>query len=71
MITTTPTTTAAALHSVAGPAAPLDEHADETPCYRHMGNQRFMPANEAAHREVARWNAFADRINCAAQGRPQ
>jgi len=42
------------------PAAPL---AEEQPQYRHVGHQRFMPANEAARLEVTRWNAFADAWN--------
>ncbi len=35
----------------------------EQPQYRHVGHQRFMPANEAAREEVARWNAWADAWN--------
>jgi len=61
LMTSTPATTPV-LHSVVGPSAPLDEHADEQPRYRHVGGQRFLPDNEAARLEVARWNVWADEV---------
>jgi len=57
------TTTAAALHVSVGLGVPLVEIAVEQPQYRHVGNQRFVPANDAARLEVARWNAYADAWN--------
>ncbi len=62
------TTAAAALHVSVGPGVPLDEHADEAPRYRHIGNQRFVPANDPARLEVARWNAYADAWNARTVG---
>jgi len=56
----TATTTTKALHVDAGPVAPL---ADDQPCYAYTGNGTFLPANDAAWREVERWNAYADAWN--------
>lgn len=64
MNTTTTTTTAAANLAEICP----ESRPNEQPRYRHMGKQRFVPANDAARREVARWNAFADTWNARAVG---
>lgn len=34
----------------------------EQPQYRHVGGQRFLPANDAAREECRRWNAWADEV---------
>jgi len=54
------TTTTKALHVDAGPVAPL---ADDQSRYAYVGDGRFVPANDAAWREVERWNAYADVWN--------
>lgn len=65
---TTPTpTTVPAPHISAGlgvpPIVPIAPTVpDEEPRYRHIGNQRFVPANDAAREEVRRWNDYATRI---------
>ncbi len=56
--TNTTITTAAALHSVAGPAAPLDEE----PRYRMVSGGRFKPTNDAAREEIRRWNDYAAAV---------
>ncbi len=43
--------------------APAHTSSDERPQYMYAGEGRFLPANDAAHLESARWNAFADRVN--------
>ncbi len=53
------------------PPAPTPRHvaalpvtlAADQPQYKHVGGGRFLPANEAALRECAAWNAWADRVN--------
>ncbi len=56
----TTTVTIRALHVDAGPAIPL---AVERPQYTPVGDGHFEPANDAAYREVERWNAYADVWN--------
>ncbi len=34
-----------------------------SPEYAYAGEGRFLPANQAAHEECRRWNAYADTIN--------
>jgi len=61
VITISPTT---ALHHVdAGPGA---TRTSDRPQYHHVGGGRFLPANEAAHVECERWNAWADEVNARA-----
>ncbi len=52
-------TTTTALHHDAGPAASL---AEDQARYTYVGGGKFKPANDAARREVAAWNQYADRI---------
>ncbi len=59
-------TTTKALHVDAGPVAPL---ADDQPRYAYAGNGTFLPANDAAWREVERWNAYADAWNARTASR--
>jgi len=47
-------------------SAPL---ADEAPQYIPVGNGRFVPANDAAYREVECWNAYADAWNARTAAR--
>jgi len=56
------TTAAAALHVSVGLGVPLDEHADDAPRYRYIGNGRFQAANDAAREEIRRFNAWADEV---------
>jgi len=35
----------------------------ERAAYIYVGNGKFEPANDAAWREVERWNAYADAWN--------
>jgi len=37
--------------------------------YVYMGNGTFLPANDAAWREVERWNAYADAWNARTASR--
>jgi len=62
----TATTTTKALHVDAGPVAPL---ADAQPRYAYAGHGTFLPANDAAWREVERWNAYADAWNARTASR--
>ncbi len=62
----TATTTTKALHVDAGPVAPL---ADDQPRYAYAGNGTFEPANDAAWREVERWNSYADVWNARTAAR--
>jgi len=41
----------------------------DCPAYRYAGEGRFLPANDAAHEECARWNDFADRWNARTAAR--
>lgn len=43
--------------------APVPVQSADQPQYTYAGGGRFLPANDAAHLECARWNAFADRVN--------
>ncbi len=54
------TTIAAAPHGTRPPVAPL---VDDLPRYRHVGGGTFKPANDAAWREVAAFNAWVDEVN--------
>lgn len=70
MNTISATPALAALHrddgGLAGPT-----HGDR-PEYRHVGNGKFEPANQAAWDECRRFNAWADQVNArAARGKPQ
>jgi len=58
----TATTTAAASQD-AGAGATLFS---ERPQYTYAGDGRWLPANQAAHDECRRWNAYADRWNARA-----
>lgn len=37
--------------------------ATSAPQYHHVGDGTFLPANEAAHEECRRWNAWAAQVN--------
>ncbi len=49
--------------TVAAGTAPATAPHVERSEYRYVGGGKFEPANEAAWREVERWNAFADAWN--------
>jgi len=59
------TTTTAPLHHVDAGVVALR---DEQPQYRHVGGGTFKPANTAAWREVAAFNAWADTWNARTVG---
>ena len=60
--TTTPPTAPLHRHDAGAPATPFGVR----PAYRYVGDGRFLPANEAAHEECRRWNAWADDVNARA-----
>ncbi len=62
----TATMTTKVLHVDAGPPASL---ADDQPRYTYAGNGAFLPANDAAWREVECWNAYADAWNARTASR--
>jgi len=41
----------------------------DCPAYRYAGEGRFLPANDAARLECARWNAYADTMNARTAAR--
>ncbi len=47
-------------------AAPF---ADNQPQYAYAGEGRWLPANQAAHDECARWNRYADTMNARTAAR--
>jgi len=64
----TATTTAPASQD-AGAAATLFSGSPE---YAYAGEGRWLPANEAAHEECRRFNAWVDEVNArASKGLPQ
>jgi len=67
MSTVASTPTPAALpHVAAGLAGPMH---DERPAYQYAGGGRFLPANDAAWREVEQWNRYADAWNARTASR--
>ncbi len=57
MNTSTATTSTAASIALAAPLA------DNQPRYQHVGDGRWLPANQAAREECAAWNRWADTVN--------
>jgi len=41
----------------------------DRPQYRHVGDGKFEPCNDAAWIECQRWNAYADAWNARTAGR--
>ncbi len=55
--------------AIAAPPSDSAPLADEAPQYTPVGDGHFEPANDAAYREVERWNAYADVWNARTAAR--